>query len=317
MNPIEPSTDIDFLGIGEILVDMIATERGASLLEARTFQRHLGGSPANIAVNVARLGGRSAIIGRVGRDPLGQFLLDELRQDGVLVEGVQIDREIFTSLVFVTRGLPTPEFLPVRGADAHLSAADLSTSLLDRARILHASTFALSSRSAREAIAYAFRWAHERRKIISLDPNYSPQLWPDRSQALNVLRSLYPFVTITKPSMDDAYRLFGQKLAPETYVEYFHDLGATTVVLSMASEGVLLSTPGQPYVHIPARPLAVVDATGAGDAFWAGFLLALLDGLDLSECARVGQSVAEMKLQQVGPLHQAIDRQQIYQQIGK
>jgi len=305
--------DIDFLGIGELLVDFIAEEKGASLDQVRAFGRYLGGSPANIATNVVRLGGRSALISRVGRDPFGHFLQKKLQADGVLVDFIHVDADAPTSIVFITHGASTPEFFALRGADMNLNRTDISPQLIARSRIIHTSAFALASRSARHAIGFAFELAHQQGKIISLDPNYSPQLWPDREEALQVLSSLYPLVTFTKPSLDDARRLFGEGYSPEEYINRFHKLGAATVVLSMGTEGVLFSD-GRVKQHITTHRLPVVDATGAGDAFWAGFLMALLDNYPLKACVQIGQMIAGIKLQQTGPLSQYIDRHQIYNQ---
>jgi fructokinase len=305
--------DIDFLGIGELLIDFIAEEKGVSLDQVRAFGRYMGGSPANIAINVARLGGRSAMISRIGRDPFGHFLQKKLQTDGVLVDFIHIDADAPTSIVFITRGASTPEFFALRGADMRLSRTDVPPQLIARSRIVHASAFALASESARQAIGFAFGLAHQQGKIISLDPNYSPQLWPDRDEALQVLASLYPLVTFTKPSLDDARRLFGEGYSPGEYIDRFHKLGAATVVLSMGTEGVLLSD-GHAKQHIATHQLSVVDATGAGDAFWAGFLMALLDKYPLRACVQIGQMIAEIKLQRIGPLPKSIDRHQIYSQ---
>jgi len=307
------SPDLDFLGIGELLVDFIADEAGARLQDTRRFRRHLGGSPSHIAVNMARLGGRAALIARVGDDPFGRFLRAELERQGVITRGVITDPASATSLVFIARSATTPEFMAVRGADARLQRADILPELIDRARIIHASTFALASPSAREAIHHAFRMARDRGKLISLDPNYSPQLWPDRDEALRTLAQLYPLVTLTKPSLDDAQRLFGPNLSPQAYLARFHNLGAEVVVLSMGASGVLISPTDADPIHIPAHALPVVDATGAGDAFWAGFLTARLEGKSWRLCGLLGRAAAELKLQRVGPLSNDVDREALWE----
>jgi sugar/nucleoside kinase (ribokinase family) len=67
--------------------------------------------------------------------------------------------------------------------------------------------------------------------------------------------------------------------------------------------------------HVPARPIEVVDVTGAGDSFWAGFLVALLDGHPLERCALFAREIVELKLTTVGPLPSTIDRADIYEQL--
>lgn len=122
------------------------------------------------------------------------------------------------------------------------------------------------------------------------------------------------YATITKPSLDDATRLFGRDRTPEAYIDLFHEMGPRVVILTMGAGGVLLSQEGR-ITPIPARPVAVVDATGAGDAFWAGFLVALLDGNPLKHCALFAREIVERKLTTVGPLPDTIDRQVVYAEI--
>jgi fructokinase len=111
--------------------------------------------------------------------------------------------------------------------------------------------------------------------------------------------------------LDDSARLFGDGLTPEQYLERFHALGPRTVVLTMGRRGTLLSHEGT-VTHIPAREVEVVDATGAGDAFWGGFLVALLDGIQPVDCVRVANEVVARKLQMVGQGIAPLDRQEIY-----
>jgi fructokinase len=160
----------------------------------------------------------------------------------------------------------------------------------------------------------AFELAQQQKKVISLDPNYSPLIWPDYRQAMSVIPQMLRYATITKPSLDDARRLFGRDRSPEEYIERYHEMGPDIVVLTMGSDGVLLSSQGQ-LTRIPARPIKVVDATGAGDSFWAGFLVALLDDNPLDRCVQFAREIVERKLATVGPLPDVIDRQQVYAKI--
>lgn len=310
-----PPGEIDILTIGELVVDFIALEESPSLRSAERFQRYQGGSPANIAVNVAKLGGHAVLIARVGQDAFGQFLRAAVHEAGVDTDFVALDPEAHTSFVFVSRSAGTPDFLPVRAADFRLAPEDIPADLVGQARIIHASTWPLSREPSRSAVRRAFQLGRKKGRLISLDPNYSPRYWPDRAKALSVLTEMCRYVTLIKPSLDDARRLFGDTLPPERYIDRYHAMGAKVVVLTMGKEGTLLSD-GQAVTHIPAPPVRAVDATGAGDAFWSGFLLALVDGYRLEDCVRVAQTVAALKLTTVGPLPRHVDRQAFYTQLG-
>ena len=187
----------------------------------------------------------------------------------------------------------------------------MSREAVSRARVVHASTFALSREPCRSAVFRAFDLAAEQDKIVSFDPNYSLRVWPDYREAMRTIRDIYRRVGITKPSLDDAGRVFGGDYSPEQYIEMFHDLGPETVVLTMGSEGTLVSEDGEITGHVPARDIEVKDATGAGDAFWAGFLMALLDGDSPLRAAVFGREIAETKLARVGAMQEEMDRAEI------
>jgi sugar/nucleoside kinase (ribokinase family) len=309
-----PEGDLDVLAIGETLVDFISEEEAESLREAYTFRKYQGGSPANIAVNVAKLGGTSAVISKTGIGNFGQFLKAELQRAGVVTDYLVMDHLVRTTVIFISRTEGTPDFEAFRAGDYKLEPAEVNREAIARARVVHASTFALSREPCRSSVEKAFQLAEERGKIISLDPNYSRRIWPNYREARDVVEHMLGYATITKPSLDDAGRVFGAGERPEAYIERFHEMGPPIVVLTMGSDGILLSQGGE-VTYVPARDVEVVDATGAGDSFWAGFLTAFLDGKSLKRCALFAREIVEQKLTTVGPLPDGIDREEIYSQV--
>ncbi|OQY46931.1 MAG: hypothetical protein B6242_06225 [Anaerolineaceae bacterium 4572_78] len=307
------SLSLDVLTVGETLIDLISTEESASGLRgAQTFTKYLGGSPANIAVYVAKLGGNAAVISKTGIGAFGKFLKDELRYHGVNTQYLVMDHRVHTTIIFVSRTQDTPEFEALRNGDFQLTPAEVPVEAIERAKIVHASTFALSREPCRSAVIKALRLAHEHGKIVSFDPNYSSIIWPDYQEAQHVMSEVYRYATITKPSLDDANRFFGQGYSPQEYIKMFHELGPKTVILTMGKDGVLISHDGQLLGYLPASKIKVVDVTGAGDSFWAGFLVALLDKRSLEECALFAREVVNLKLTIVGHLPSTIDCNEIY-----
>jgi fructokinase len=309
-----PEGDLDLLAIGETLVDFISVEETDWLRNAYTFRKYQGGSPANIAVNIGKLGGNAAIISKTGIGAMGQFLKSELNRAGVFTEYLVMDHLVHTSIIFVSRTAKTADFEAFRSGDYQLAPEEIREEASERAKVIHASTWALSREPCRSAVKKAFELGREHGKIISLDPNYSPQIWPDYREATTVLPEMLSYATIVKPSRDDASRLFGRDREPEEYIQAYHDMGPEIVIFTMGGDGMLLSAGGE-LTHIPARRIKVVDATGAGDSFWAGFLVALLDGHSLQRCALFAREIVERKLATVGPLPDNIDRQEIYDKI--
>jgi fructokinase len=306
---------LDVLTVGETLVDFISVEQTDTLRNTFTFRKHLGGSPANIAVNIAKMGGRAAVLSKTGIGAFGRFLKSELQYHGVFTDYLVMDHRTHTSIIFVTSTSGTPDFEDFRQGDFLLTPAEVPEEAIERTSVVHASTFALSLEPCRSAVEKAFRLAHEAGKTVSLDPNYSLRIWPDHKEAQNVIERMYRYVDVTKPSLDDARRIFGRGKAkdpePEEYIRLFHELGPRTVVFTMGEDGILVSQNGSTH-HVPARPVEVVDATGAGDSFWAGYLMALLDGKSPAQCALFAREIVEMKLTNVGPLPEEIDREEVH-----
>jgi fructokinase len=223
-----------------------------------------------------------------------------------------MDPQVHTSVIFVSKTRGTPDFQPRRDGDYKLRPDEIPQAAISAAQIVHTSTWPLSREPSRSAILKSLQAASDQGKIISFDPNYSPVVWPDHRMAQDVMRHIYRYVTITKASLDDAHRFFGPGHSPHDYVQMFHDLGPKTVVLTMGKEGSLISEEDGLLSHLPTRPVEIVDATGAGDAFWAGFLVAMLDGHPLKRCLLFAREVAELKLQTVGPLPASVDRRALY-----
>jgi sugar/nucleoside kinase (ribokinase family) len=313
---VEPGTKpLDVLTIGEMVVDFISAEKTDTLSNASTFRRYLGGSPANIAVYVSKLGGESAIIAKTGIGAFGKFLKSELQRHGVTTEYLSMDHRTHTTVIFVSSTSATPDFEEFRSGDYLLRPEEVSEEAISRTRVIHASAFALSREPCRSAVLWAFRKAREMGKIVSLDPNYSRRVWPDQKEARRVIREAYRYVDVTKPSADDARRVFGPDYEPEHYIQKFHDLGAEIVVFTMGEGGNLVSEKGKKMARVPARPVEVVDATGAGDAFWAGFLTATLDGNPTERSVLFAREIVERKLRTKGPLPADIDREEVYQSL--
>ena len=281
---------MDLLCIGELLVDRIAI--------GSVYERFFGGAPANVAVNYSQLGGEAAIIAKVGADSPGRFLVETLSAYGVLSDGVVVDPKHRTSEVYI--GSEEIVCRHLRDADGHLQPSDISSDLVTRCRILHTSAFALAQEPSRSAVLKAVRLAKQRGKLVSLEPNYRPWIWPDHQQALETLEELLPMVDMVKPSLEDARCLYGQ-MDPQKYLRLFSSLGPPLVVLTMGQEGCLLHREGQ-TTNVPGYEVKVVDSIGAGDAFWAGFLLSWLGGRTPVDAARFGNAVAALKVGTVGAI---------------
>ena len=291
----------DLLAVGEVLADIISKDLVPSFKEADEFRRYFGGSPANITMNVSSLGAESALLSKVGADGIGEYLMEKLITGGVDVSGVVKSKKHNTSVVMVTQSKESPDFIAYRDAEKYIEEADIKENLIDNTKIIHLSTFALSAPVTRNTLLEVVKLAEKKDKVISLDPNYRPQLWEGEEDGVEFIKGLLEKVSIVKPSLDDAEALFGAGYSPQEYIKKFHGLGVELVILTLGANGVLVSNP-QEGLKLATYAEEVVDTTGAGDAFWSGLYSSLVDGDELKTAIKVGNATAALALQQVGAL---------------
>lgn len=307
-----PSSDAtpryDAVVAGELLADFISTTTtDDGLASADHFERYPGGSAANLAGNLARLGRRVVLVGAVGADGLGRFLQERVAHSGLELR-VAERPERPTTHVLIARSEGTPDFTPYRGADRLLRPDQLPDALLASAPLFHTSGFTLSREPARSVLLDAARRAADAGVAISLDVNFAPPTERMRRRDREATRMLCRLGALIKCSADDLTRLFGEETDPLDSVAHLHAWGAGLVAFTQGADGVRISWDGGTHhADLPAVPVNVQDATGAGDAFWAGFLTAWLDGRDPVTCAKSGARLAALKLSRVGPLPDRVD----------
>lgn len=287
---------------GELLVDLISTEYADDFRSADRYQRLAGGSPANLAMNLARLGRKVGLVATVGRDDAGDLLREEVATLGVDTTHLARSAEP-TSLVLVTKSRAVSNFEAYRSADRMITGQQFPADYLRACRVFHTTAFALSREPARSAILEAAATAAGHGARLSVDFNYAPKIWPGREEAMGILKQyLAPEGSMAKFSDVDYSRLFGEPVGdPFLAARRIQDHGADTVCLTMGEGGSYVVHLNGRF-HLPVRPVDVRDTTGAGDAFWSGFLAAYLAENDWEACARAGRSMAERKLASVGPV---------------
>jgi sugar/nucleoside kinase (ribokinase family) len=293
----------DFFAIGEALVDFISENMVDTLAEARQFDIFVGGQTTNLAIAISLLGKRSAIAACVGEDGLGRLIRERLDSAGVATDYLQQTTSAPTTLSIIARHTGTPDFIIHRGADTYLGDIP-EEDVLGKSRIVHTSAFALARQPARSTILRTLSAAHNNGSLVTLDPNYHPDTWPDSPDFIVELKSAFQYVNVTKPSLDDCIRLFGAGHSPQEYANCFMEWGPSVVIITMGAEGVLLCCAEGTQYHIQPNKVLVADVTGAGDAFWAGYLFSWLEGAEPLESACFGQVVAEAKIGVVGPISQ-------------
>jgi len=258
---------MDLICVGEMLIDFLPGS------EDGVYIRMPGGAPANVAVAAARNGLDVGFCGRLGNDDFGRFLLKTLDKHKVTALCPEPVNEAVTTMAFVSlneAGDRSFTFARKPGADMFLSRADVDASKVTEAAVVHAGSFSLSCGSAADATRYAMETAHNAGKLVSFDVNYRNLVWDDdRKACTEAVTSILPFVDFLKISEEEE-DLLG--LPPEQAAKAYH---IAVLVETLGANGARCHFGGKTFA-IPGRKAICVDTTGAGDAFWGGFLSCLL-----------------------------------------
>jgi fructokinase len=280
---------MDIVCLGELLVDMFPAELGRSLAEVSAFRPKPGGAPANVAVAAARLGARSAFLGKVGDEAFGHHLAGVLSQEGVDIRGVRYDPEVRTGMAFIA--MPDANsydilFYRNPGADMRLRAEELDRETLAGTRAFHFGSISLIQEPSRGATLEAVRIAREAGALISFDVNYRPDLW-SRQEARQRVLATVPYVDLLKVNEIEVEILTGSA-DPDPASRELLALGPDLCVVTLGPEGSFFRVAGGAE-YVPPFRVDTVDATGCGDAFIAGLIWQLIRNGDWREQLTVGR----------------------------
>jgi 2-dehydro-3-deoxygluconokinase len=283
-------TPLDVLTIGEA---MVAFHSDGALVQGGRHTARVAGAESNVAIGLARLGHSVAWAGRVGGDEFGRMVLRELRAEGVDLSLARVDPDRPTGLMFVehrTADVSRVDYRRAGSAGSALDVDDVRAALSAASpRMLHLTgiTPALS-RSARRAVGSAVEHASATGIAVSLDVNHRTRLW-DRAEARDALAPLVPHVTHLVASDDELALVSDVRSdAPEDeVVGRLLDRGVRDVAVKRGPRGASVITHAGRWDADPL-PVTSVDVLGAGDAFSAGFLSGVLDGLTPQGCLRRG-----------------------------
>jgi sugar/nucleoside kinase (ribokinase family) len=285
--------------VGNFVVDIIGKpidrlpDRGRLLL-IDTLETHVGGNAPNAAGALAKLGAEAAVIGRVGDDLYGRFMLEKLAGWGVETSCVVRDRECATGVTLVAVDASGERsFIHHFGANARFGPADVPPEALAGSRHLHLASFFVLPALDGVPAAGLLRRARERGLTTSLDA-----CWDRTGRWMELLSPCLPHVDYLMPSEEEARELTG-RTEPAEMARAFQELGARTVVIKRGGRGCFYSAP-EGELSVPAFEVEVRDATGAGDCFIAGFLYARSRGWELERTLRFANACGALSVQQVG-----------------
>lgn len=261
------------LCVGELLIDFFCTEADVSLTDGRHFTKQAGGAPANVSAAIARLGGHSAFLGKVGADPFGFFLKQTLEEQNVDTSMLLLDPAAPTTLAFVSRAADGErDFVFHRGADRLLRLDELDRPAIRKAALLHfGSATALLADPFREVYLTLMEEAQALGQFISFDPNYRGDLWSGRQEEFIALsRAAIQRSDLVKVSGEEL-ELITSEADRDAALDTLHEWGAGAVAVTLGRDGTLISSPDSRLL-IPSITVKSIDSTGAGDAFTGALL---------------------------------------------
>ncbi len=289
----------DVLCAGIVVADHVCTPiahvpAAGELVMADQMILTIGGCAANAAVDMAKMGVRPTIAGRVGDDAFGR-----------IVKAMLEEHRIDTSILRVTPGQATSQtmivnvvgqdrrFIHIFGANAAFTAADIPLDLARRCRVLYVGGYLLMPGLKQDDLAPVFAAARQGGAKVVLDV-----ATPGKANYMSRLDKLLPHVDVFLPNQDEAELILGER-DPVRQAEAFRGLGAGTVVITMGGDGAVLVN-DRTRLRSGVYAVDYVDGSGGGDAFDAGYIFGLLHGLGTEDCLRVASALGASCVRAVG-----------------
>jgi len=258
---------------GELLIDMIALNPG-SLMESEGFLKKFGGAPANTASGLAKLGLPVSFIGKVGQDPFGYFLRQSLEDYRVNTKNLIMSETGTTTLALVSLTKQGDrDFFFIRGVHDKILPSEVD--LPRNTGIFHFGSLTQTTTPASKATDKLISQAIKAKAIISYDPNIREFLWGDLKRAKLVVLDTAKKVNVLKVNEEEAELLSGSKNLQPAAQKLYRD-SLDILIITLASRGCYYKTKNYEGL-VPTIKVKVVDTTGAGDAFNAGFISGLYE----------------------------------------
>lgn len=282
--------------VGQIVADVVVhpvaglPPTGSAAL-VKGIELKTGGCGCNTAVLLRKLGQPAALLGKLGRDAFGDFLAGRLQTAGLDLGGIVRDASTLTSSVIVLIGTSGERsFLYCPGANEQLTLDDIAWQAIERSRMVHVGgIMKLDSLD----IAELLRRAKALGKTTSLDTDWDPT-----GRWFDTIEPFLPYTDLFLPSLDEA-RLIAGLEAPSEIARFFLDRGPKVVALKLGEQGCYIRTADR-ECRLPAYGVDVVDTTGAGDAFVAGFLAGWRMGWPLEKCGLLGNACGGLCVTRIG-----------------
>ena len=288
--------EYDLLAMGRSSIDLYSNDIGAPFEEIKSFAAYVGGCPTNISVGTCRLGLRSALLTAVGEDPVGDFVLRLLNDEGVETKFIPRKPSRRTSAVLL--GIEPPDRFPLvfyrdNCADNELTIDDVLAAPVADSRALVVSGTGLSREPSRSATIFAAEQARAANATVFLDLDFRP-VWPDPHAFGVTVRSVLPLVHVAIGTEEEVLAAASGAPAGDgdvaTAAKTLLGCGPDTLVIKRGAGGATVHSSGEEAVDAAPFAVEVYNVLGGGDAFASGFIYGYLKGWDGYRSARMGNA---------------------------
>jgi sugar/nucleoside kinase (ribokinase family) len=291
---------MDVLCLGLVIADVLVklkcphTSFDEDLTIVNQIKLFSGGNALNTALALAKLGMNTGILGKLGCDYLGNFLINAMKEHGCDIRGIREDPNVNTS---ATIALVKPDgqrnFLHYSAASSSLNEEDVDFNLISKSKILHiGGTFLLPGLDGKP-MADILKNAQKRNVMTSLDVSWDPY-----GKWMQKLEPCLRYVDIFLPNLEEGVRLTGKE-KPREVADVLLSYGIRTVGLKLGDKGCYLKTGNEEFT-LPAFKIKTVDLTGAGDSFIAGFLTGMSKGFSVERSGMLANAVGAMCISALG-----------------
>lgn len=297
----------EFLTIGEPMTLFASQDADKPLADAIHFQKFLAGAEVNVSVGVSRLGHSTEYVTRLGDDPNGEFVNQQLERNQILTDYIDSTSKYWTAFQLkqrVTQGDPGIYYYRRNSAAAHFDKQTLDNIDFDGIKLVHLSgIFPAISEQALVAFKYLIHLIEQHPSIrTTFDPNLRPQLWASKDKMIATINELAGHANIILPGINEGEILIGSQ-EPEKIADFYLNNGEATdtVIVKIGAKGAFVKTADGQTALVPGYHVdRVIDTVGAGDGFAVGVITGLLEGLSVQESAKRGNAIGSLAVQSPG-----------------
>ena len=292
---------LDIIMLGRITVDLNPLDYYKTLAESETFKKYVGGSPANTAVGMARLGKKCGFFARVSDDRFGDYVTDYMANEGVDVSHIKRcehgEKIGLTFTEILSENESSILMYRNKAADLALEVGDIDEEYLKKAKALLVSGVALSESPSREAALKATILAKKNGVKVIFDVDYRPYNWKNDNEIAIYYQTVAGYADVIQGSREEfdlMEKFTGLDGTDSQSAKYWTEKGASIVVIKHGKDGSTAYTNDGNAYSIKPFPVKALKSFGGGDGYSSSFLSGLLDGWEIMDCLEHGSASAAM-----------------------